>query len=134
MNGIVFLDTNIVSYLFNRDTRAALYRPHLENRLAYLSFMTVAEMYFGDDRARWGQARRGHLDLFLRGYPVVQSTPEICVLWGRVTAACEHQRRRILAADAWIAACALRFNVPLITHNRKDFEVIPDLQIISENE
>jgi len=134
VNDIVFLDTNIISYLFNRDTRAALYRPHLENRIVYLSFMTVAEMYFGADRARWGQARRHRLNMFLRGDPVVQSTPEICVLWGQITATCEHQGRRIPAADAWIAACALRFDAPLVTHNRKDFEAVPDLQIISENE
>jgi tRNA(fMet)-specific endonuclease VapC len=134
VNDIVFLDTNIISYLFTGDTRATLYRPLLENTTAYLSFMTVAEMYFGANRARWGQSRRRRLTMFLQGYPVIQSTPEICVLWGRITAACEHQGRRILAADAWIAACALRFDVPLITHNRKDFEVIPDLRIISENE
>jgi tRNA(fMet)-specific endonuclease VapC len=134
VNEIVFVDTNIVSYIFNRDTRAALYRSHLENTLTYLSFMTVAEMYFGPDRARWGESRRRRLDMFLRGYPVVQSTSEICILWAQITAACEHKGRRIVAADAWIAACALRFDVPLITHNRKDFEAVPDLRIISEND
>ncbi|MGI8689366.1 MAG: PIN domain-containing protein [Thermomicrobiales bacterium] len=134
MNDIVFLDTNIVSYLFNRDTRAMLYRPHLVNSTTYLSFMTVAEMHFGADRAQWGDSRRHRLSVFLRGYPVVQSTPEICVLWGQITAACEHQGRRIAAADAWIAACALRYDAPLITHNRKDFDAVPDLQIISEND
>lgn len=134
MNDIVFLDTNIVSYLFNRDTRAILYRPYLVNNTTYLSFMTVAEMHFGADRARWGDSRRHRLSVFLRGYPVVQSTPEICVLWGQITAACEHQGRRIVAADAWIAACALRYDAPLITHNRKDFDAVPDLQIISEND
>ncbi|MDQ2783792.1 MAG: PIN domain-containing protein [Chloroflexota bacterium] len=134
MNDIVFLDTNIVSYLFNRDTRAMLYRPYLVNNTTYLSFMTVAEMHFGADRARWGDSGRHRLSVFLRGYPVVQSTPEICVLWGQITAACEHQGRRIVAADAWIAACALRYDAPLITHNRKDFDAVPDLQIISEND
>jgi len=133
VNDIVFLDTNIVSYLFNHDTRAALYRPHIENNVAYLSFMTVAEMYFGADRAQWGQSRRHRLRVFLRGYPIVQSTPEICVLWGQITAACERKGRRIVAADAWIAACALRYDVSLITHNYKDFEAVPDLRLITEN-
>lgn len=133
MNEIVFVDTNIVSYLFNHGTRAALYRPHLENTTMYLSFMTVAEMYFGADRARWGQSRRRRLNIYLRGYPVVQGTPEICIIWARITAACEHKRRRIVAAAAWIAACALRFDAPLVTHNRKDFEAMPNLRIISEN-
>ncbi len=111
-----------------------LYRPHLVNSATYLSFMTVAEMHFGADRAQWGDARRHRLGVFLQAYLVIQSTPEICVLWGQITAACEHQGRRIAAADAWIAACALRYDALLVTHNRKDFEAIPDLQIIAEND
>ncbi len=76
MNDIVFLDTNIVSYLFNRDTRVMLYRPHLVNSNTYLSFMTVAEMHFGADRAQWGEARRHRLRVFLRG-PISKSSPRM---------------------------------------------------------
>lgn len=38
----------------------------------------------------------------------------------------------ISAADAWIAATALLYGVPLVTHNRKDFEGIDGLVVISE--
>ncbi|MGI8857861.1 MAG: type II toxin-antitoxin system VapC family toxin [Thermomicrobiales bacterium] len=133
MSAIV-LDTNIVSYLFNDDTRAALYRPHLDNVVINLSFTTVAEMWFGAERAAWGDVRCRRLDMFLRDYAVIESTPEICRIWAQITAACERQGRRILPPDAWIAACALRYEIPLVTHNRRDFEAVPDLQIISENE
>ena len=34
--------------------------------------------------------------------------------------------------DAWIAACALRHGVPLVTHNAKHFQNIEDLEIITE--
>ena len=41
----VLLDTNIVSFVFKRDTRAAAYAPQLQgNRLA-ISFMTAAELF-----------------------------------------------------------------------------------------
>jgi tRNA(fMet)-specific endonuclease VapC len=35
-------------------------------------------------------------------------------------------------ADAWAAAVALRHGLPLVTHNRKHFEPVPGLTIISE--
>ena len=34
--------------------------------------------------------------------------------------------------DLWIAACAVRHSLPLITNNRSHFEKIPRLSIISE--
>ena len=41
----MLLDTNIVSFVFKRDTRATAYAPLLQgNRLA-ISFMTAAELF-----------------------------------------------------------------------------------------
>jgi tRNA(fMet)-specific endonuclease VapC len=45
------VDTDVVSFLFKRDTRAELYRPHLSTRLLVVSFMTVAEL------DRWALSR-----------------------------------------------------------------------------
>jgi tRNA(fMet)-specific endonuclease VapC len=42
-------------------------------------------------------------------------------------------RGRVLADnDLWIAACALRHKLPLVSNNRKHFEGIPGLTLISE--
>jgi hypothetical protein len=38
------VDTDVVSLTFKRDTRASLYRPHLDGRQLTISFMTVAEL------------------------------------------------------------------------------------------
>ena len=40
----VLIDTDVLSFLFKQDTRAELYRPHLQQALALISFMTVAEL------------------------------------------------------------------------------------------
>lgn len=32
----------------------------------------------------------------------------------------------------WIAAIALRYDLPIVTHNRRDFSDIPNLIVISE--
>jgi predicted nucleic acid-binding protein len=39
--------------------------------------------------------------------------------------------RPISYHDAWIAAAGIRFGLPLVTHNRKHFEHLSDLRIIS---
>ena len=34
--------------------------------------------------------------------------------------------------DLWIAACAIRHNIPLLSNNRRHFEGLLGLQLISE--
>ncbi len=128
----VVVDTNVVSYVLKDDTRAALYRDHLQGPVS-LSFMTVAEMYHWADSARWGIRKRAELQTFLQGYVILWSDEGTCRIWARIRAECAGQGRPISVQDAWIAACTIQVNAPLITHNRKDFEAVPDLQIISEN-
>ena len=41
--------------------------------------------------------------------------------------------RNVPANDLWIAACAIRHSIPLVTHNSKDFAGIPRLIVISES-
>jgi len=66
---IVLLDTNIVSFIFKKDSRAKSYRK--------------------------------------MGQPI---SPQ----------------------DAWIAATACQYDIPLITHNPVDFESVKDLEIITD--
>ena len=40
---------------------------------------------------------------------------------------------RIECADAWIAATALLYDIPLVTHNRNDYLGIPGLTVISHS-
>ena len=40
----VVVDTDVVSFLFRNDTRAARYRPYLTGRVLTISFMTLAEL------------------------------------------------------------------------------------------
>lgn len=59
----------------------------------------------------------------------------ICKAYARIkrglrTASGSH--RLVGDNDLWIAACAVRHAIPLITHNRRHFEGIPGLNFISE--
>ena len=43
----VVVDTDVASFVFKRDTRARLYRPHLLGKRLYVSFMAVAALGAG---------------------------------------------------------------------------------------
>ena len=61
MNQIV-LDTDVWSFLFKRDSRAELYRAHLERNTLYISFQTVAELYQWAETNNWGEGRWAQLN------------------------------------------------------------------------
>ena len=52
--------------------------------------------------------------------------------YGRIMADSERSGRRMGLGDAWIAACAVRHGLPLVTHNAKDFQGVDALQVITE--
>jgi predicted nucleic acid-binding protein len=126
------VDTNIVSYLFKRDTRAALYRSHLQGRVPVISFMTIAELDAWAEVNRWGAKQRERLERFLDGYLVHYPDREACRLWAGVFAETRTRGKPIQTADAWIATMALLYGVPLITHNAADFAGVDGLQLITE--
>jgi tRNA(fMet)-specific endonuclease VapC len=128
MNDCV-VDTNVVSYLLKGDSRAALYAKHVTGRRLCISFMTVAELYAWAILKKWGAKRIADLRSNLVQYVVLPYDDAMAWQWATVTALPGHP---IAAGDAWIAAAALRFAVPLITHNRKHFEHIPGLAVMSE--
>ncbi len=129
----LMVDTNVISFELRHDTRATLYTQHLRSQALMISFATLAELRFGARRRNWGVQRLHRLDLILRPYLVIYPDDAICQLWADVLIERERIDRPISENDAWIAACALRYGVALVTHNPKDFEGISGLQIISEN-
>ena len=132
-NAKIILDTNIVSYLMRGDRLAEAYAPHVQGRLLAIAFITVGEMYFGAENRNWGEKRRKELETTLRNFVVIPYDHEIARCYGRLVAERKRNGRPIDPNDAWIAACAARHAVPLVTHNAKDFEGITSLEVITEN-
>lgn len=127
----VIIDTNVVSYLMRRDSLAEQYRRHVEGRLAGIAFITVGELYYGAEKKGWGERRRRELETMLRNFIVVSYDHEIARCYGRLVARRQRDGRPIAPNDAWIAACAVRHEVALVTHNEKDFKGVPSLEIIT---
>ena len=129
----VVLDTNIVSYLMKGDPLAGQYKPHLQGRLLTVAFITIGELYFGAEKDRWGENKRMLLEHTLRKFLVIPYDNAIARCYGRLVAERQRNGSPISPNDAWIAACAVRHSVPLVTHNAKHFDGISDLDVITES-
>lgn len=128
----VVLDTNIVSYLMRGHRLAGLYRPHLKGHTLAISFMSVGELYEGAYRAGWGGQRLSRLRETIETYLVIPFSMAVCREWGAIRS--ERRTRTIAVDDAWIAATARTYGLPLVTHNPADFSDIDGLEVLQVTE
>lgn len=128
----IILDTNIVSYLMKGVREARLYETHVRDRLLAISFITVGEFYYGAEKDNWGEKKREWLDTILRRFTIIPYDHQIARHYGRLMAERQRMGRTIALNDGWIAACALRHSVPLVTHNARHFEGIFGLRVITQ--
>jgi predicted nucleic acid-binding protein len=129
----VVVDTDVVSYGFKGDTRAELYDAHLLDRRLLISFMTLAELESWAEAREWGARRRSELDEHLRErYAVAHSDAELCKWWVTVRKSARRSVCPIEVADAWIAATAMLYGIPLVTHNPDDFAGVDGLTVVTE--
>lgn len=129
----VIVDTDIVSFILKKDSRAALYRSHLEGLPKIVAFMTLAELRRWELQNNWGARRIKETREFLDDFTVVHSDEALCQIWAEIMRDARKYGNPIDTADAWVAAVALLFDVPLVTNNRRHFENVKNLQIISES-
>ena len=127
----VVVDTDVVSFLFKNHPVGERYDTELTGRLPLISFMTVAEVERWAIQYRWGEHRLHWLHMYLGRFTVVPSSPDLCRKWAEVMVAAQSVGRRIECADAWIAATALLYDAPVLTHNRNDYLSVPGLSMIS---
>jgi tRNA(fMet)-specific endonuclease VapC len=121
----------VVSRLFKGDTRSIAYRAHVTGRLLGISFMTLAELERWALERGWGASRKLELAQHLTHYAVLPVSRELCLKWSEVAFDANRKGRPIQTADAWIAASALYYQVPLITNNRSDYSVVDGLVLLS---
>jgi tRNA(fMet)-specific endonuclease VapC len=131
----VVADTCVVSYLYSGHDLAGDYHRHVENNIKVISFMTFAELYYGTLKNGWGEPRRIRLLTRLaQEYVVYPFDRTLCVQWAVVREQNRPTGRQLSVADAWIAATAMLYGIPLVTHNRRHFEVLePNLTVRSES-
>jgi tRNA(fMet)-specific endonuclease VapC len=105
----VVVDTDVVSFLFKAHPLASAYQAILAGRSLAVSLTSLAEIEYGMEAKNWGASRH---DLMRRSLT-------------RFTALLPN------AETAWIAAAAVQFNVPLVTHNASDFGAVETLTVLT---
>ena len=131
MIGHVVLDTDVASFILKHDSRAELYRPHIAGKLWAVSFQSVAELEHWAVVRGWGARRTARLENFLDGLVILNPDRDLCKLWGRVMAQGRQKGRPIDVADSWVAPTALRYGLPLATHNVAHFQSVDGLNLIT---
>jgi predicted nucleic acid-binding protein len=93
--------------------------------------MTEAELEQWILLAKWGAGRVQRFQEFMTGFVSVPSSRDLILRWADAMVSARANGRRIESADAWIAATALLYGAPLVTHNPKDYLGVPNLKILS---
>jgi tRNA(fMet)-specific endonuclease VapC len=129
----IICDTDVVSYIFNGHTTAKNFEPYLSGKTLAVSFMTVAQLFYGAYKAGWGNNRITKLQNHLKGYVVLPYDYEICYTWAQINVDVEKLGYRMESGDCWIAASALRHDCALATNNGKHFQYVDALALICPN-
>ena len=131
MNALL-LDTDVISFLFKRDTRAELYRPCLQRALPLVSFMTVAELEQWTLIRNWGKRKKQRLETHLSRYTLIPFDRALCRMWAEVRFQAYSDGRAIETADAWVAEPAWLFKFPLSPPTGIHLDGLGNLKGISE--
>jgi|SRR5271166_4469469 len=127
----IVVDTDVASYIFNWHSLAQRYVDSLHGYALILSFMSIAELRMGAFSAGWGNRRRLLLEQFIQGFELVYADNDLCAIWARIRADARGAGRPLSPQDAWIAATALALDAPLATNNRRDYEQVRKLRLLS---
>lgn len=87
--------------------------------------MVAAHELASEKRNEW-------LKVFPGRFVIVPSSRDLVLKWAEIMVAARRAGRRLETADAWIAATAVLYDAPLVTHNASDYAGVPGLKLITE--
>jgi predicted nucleic acid-binding protein len=127
----VVVDTDVISFMFKNHSLGSAYQVLLTGKALTASLITLAEIEYGMEAKNWGSARRDLMRRFLSRFTLLPPDSETAILWARIKNNCDKKGRPITFADAWIAAAAVQLNIPLATHNARDYAAVDALTILT---
>lgn len=127
----LLVDTDVVGLLFAKHPHCEPYAAEIEGNVALISFQSVGEIERWTVMRGWPPERCTYMHMYLERYTLVPSSPDLCRRWAEVLAAGEELGYPVTYGNAWIAATALLYRVPLLTHNADRYRGIPALEAVS---
>jgi tRNA(fMet)-specific endonuclease VapC len=128
---VLLFDTNAVSILFKPGhTLYAQCANVASGNQLFLSFMTRAELALWPRQNRWGPKRAAELQKHMELFTTLFVDEQTCRHWADIVSQSRAVGRTMTTADAWIAATALQWNLPLVTADYRDFEHVRALTLV----
>ena len=122
-NKIILCDTNILFELLKGNLKVKKQLEKIGDSQIAFSIITHAEAYAGCSKKDMNA-----LKSFFSKYKLYHITEESSKIFHGLILS-NNRRDRKWIPDALIAATSLSNNLELFTHNRKDFDFIPDLKL-----
>src|SRR5262249_33304407 len=117
----ICIDTDVAS-LVQKGRAPDWVAQQLTGQRVWTTFVTVGELWKWAEVRRWGASAHTRLESWLRRVGVLPYDEGVARAWGRLAAHAQQRGQPRPQNDTWIAACCIRYEVPLVTLNIKDFE------------
>jgi len=130
MGEYILLDTDVYSYIIKNHPEAEQFRPNLSGKIVSLSFITVGELYYGAYKNEWGQRRLDDLRTHISRVFQLPYNEQLPFVYGELVASCQRRGKPIMSNDAWIAATAILYSIPLLTNNTRHFKSVQGLTLL----
>lgn len=134
----VVVDTGVWSLLFARAgandlPHVTTWRETLRGKIVTVATQTQAELLFGALVSAWGPQRLTRLRQRLAEFPVLPVSQSVVEAHARLRAECRRRghplEQPVHQGDAWIAATAVAYDLPLATMDQI-FDGAPNLRLI----
>jgi predicted nucleic acid-binding protein len=97
-----------------------------------IAAQTFAELELMPLNNNWGSNRHKALRAYLKKFVFVEANEMVSLLWAGIQSRARRTGRPMSVGDTWIAATALAYDAPLVTHNPGDFINVEGLTVITE--
>lgn len=131
MNFAYLVDTDWAIDHINGIQRTKLKLKELAADGVAVSIISIAELLEGVHYSRDPEKSREGVEDFLRGFPVLNLQQDICDVFGKERGRLRKRGRNIDDFDLLIAATCIHHDLTLLTNNRRHFEQVEDLRILS---
>lgn len=125
---MILLDTDTIIEILRGNQSVIDRRLATDERVA-ISFMTVAELYYGAEKSKNPIGNRHVVDEFILSIDIINTDIQILQRFGELKADLVKKGNPLADADIFIAATCLSKCEKLITGNSKHFERIENLTI-----